>query len=113
MVETGRIYPIAEKAAGVIVRDRTGRVVPSQVVKADKDAEGHLVVASLAFVAENVPGVGYDTYYLDFTPAPPAPAATALRFDQTNLTLENEHLQVRLDPVNGGNRQPDRQAVGQ
>ena len=102
LVETGRIYPIAEKAAGVIVRDRTGRVVPSQVIKADKDAEGHLVVASLAFVVENVPGVGYDTYYLDFTPAPPAPAATALRFDQTNLTLENEHLQVRLDPVNGG-----------
>ena len=65
--------PVADKAAGVVVKDRAGRVVPSQIVKADKDAQGNLIVADVAFPADRSPRRGYDTYYLDFTPqaAPP------------------------------------------
>ena len=102
LVLTGRIYPIAEKVAGVIVRDRAGRVLPSQIVKADRDTQGNLTMASVAFAAEKVPSVGYDTYYLEFTPGPAAAPPSALRFDELRLTLENEHVKVRLDPASGG-----------
>lgn len=103
LVLTGRIYPIVEKAASVIVRDRSGRALPSQIVKADRDKLGNLVMAEIAFPAEQVPSVGYDTYYLEFTPAPGAGLLTPpMRFDEAGLTLENEHLKVRLDPVTGG-----------
>ena len=68
MVLSGRIYPIVERAAGVIVRDRTGHVLPSQIVTADRDKQGNLVMAEIAFPAQKVPSVGYDTYYLEFTP---------------------------------------------
>jgi len=102
LVLTGRIYPIAEKAAGVVVKDRAGRILPSQVIKDDRDRDGNLVMASLAFLAGKVPSVGYDTYYLEFTPQEAAAAASALRIDEPSLTLENEHVKVRLDPVTGG-----------
>ena len=102
VVLTGRIYPLPEKTADVVVKDRAGRLVPSQIVKADRDPQGNLVVASLAFTAQKVPGVGYDTYYLEFTPAAAAMTPTALQIDERNLTLENEHLRVRLDPTCGG-----------
>jgi alpha-mannosidase len=102
LVLTGRIHPIVEKAKGVVVKDPTGRILPSQVIKDDRDRDGNLVMASLAFVSGNVPSVGYDTYYLDFTPQAAAAAASALRIDEPRLTLENEHVQVRLDPVSGG-----------
>jgi alpha-mannosidase len=111
LVLSGRIYPIVEKAAGVIVRDRAGRVLPSQIVKADRDKQGNLVMAEIAFPAEKVPGVGYDTYYLEFTPAPALGAGSALgaglptppmRYDEAGLMLENEHVKVRLDPATGG-----------
>jgi len=104
LVLTGRIYPIVEKAAGVIVRDRAGRVLPSQIVKADRDKQGNLVMAEIAFPAEKVPSVGYETYYLEFTPAAALGTSFDLRFDEPSLTLENEHLKVRLDPASGGVR---------
>jgi hypothetical protein len=104
LVLTGRIYPIVERAKGVAVKDRAGQVVPCQIVKADRDPQGNLVMASLAFPAGKVPGVGYDTYYVEFTPEAAAAAGSALRIDAPTLTLQNEHLQVRLDPVTGGVR---------
>jgi alpha-mannosidase len=99
---SGRIYPIPEKTSGVVVKDRAGRVVPSQIVKAEKDPQGNIEVAELAFSVKDVPAVGYETYYLDFSSEPAAAIQSDLRIDQSGLTLENEHLKVRLDPVNGG-----------
>ncbi len=102
LVLTGRIGPIVEKAASVVVKDRAGRILPSQIIKDDRDRDGNLTVASIAFVAGKVPSVGYDTYYLEFTPAPASAATSALRIDEPGLTLENEHVKVRLDPTTGG-----------
>ncbi len=93
---TGRIYPIREKAQDIVVKDRTGRVVPSQMIKSEKDKQGNLIVADLAFLAEKVPSVGYDTYYLELTPGSVAPAATDLRINEPQLELENEYLKVKL-----------------
>ena len=101
LVATGRIYPIREKASGMVVRDKTGRAVPSQMLKREEDGQGNLVVADVAFVAEQVPSVGYDTYYLELTREPAPPGRTDLRIDEPALELENECLKVKLDAATG------------
>ena len=36
----------------VVVKDRSGRTLPSQIVKSEKDAQGNIIVANVAFPAE-------------------------------------------------------------
>ncbi len=98
----GGFTPSSKKPKDVVVKDHTGHILASQVIKDRRDRDGNLVMASLTFVSGKVPSVGYDTYYLDFTPQAAAAAPSALRIDEPRLTLENEHVQVRLDPVSGG-----------
>jgi alpha-mannosidase len=99
---TGRIFPLPPKTKGIITKTASGVAVPSQIIKSEKDSGGDLIVAEVAFQAEKVPGVGYDTYYLEFTPTAAPPATTDLRIDEANLTMENEHLRIKLDPTTGG-----------
>lgn len=101
-VSTGRIYPIRQRAKGIVVRDKTGRAVPSQMIKRQEDGQGNLVVADVAFVAEQVPSVGYDTYYMELTPEAPPADTTDLRIDESGLELENQYLKVKLDTSTGG-----------
>jgi alpha-mannosidase len=98
LATTGRLYPIRENAKDIAVRDHLGHVVPSQIIKSDKDNKGNLRVADVAFLAGKVPSVGYDTYYLDFLPQAASPAATDLRIDERELTMENEFVKVKLSP---------------
>jgi len=102
LVATGRVYPMPPNTKDVVVKDRSGRAVPAQVVKSQKDGQGNLVVAEVAFQAERVPAAGYDTYYLDFSPQPVPSPRTSLSVDEAKLVLENEHVRVRLDPATGG-----------
>jgi alpha-mannosidase len=76
-------------------------MVASQIVKSKKDGEGNLVVADVAFLADRVPSVGYDTYYLEFTPDVAQPVATDLRIDERGLAMENDLLQVKVSPQHG------------
>ncbi len=101
MATTGRIYPIRANTQDIVLRDRTGRVVPSQITKSEKNDAGSLIVADLAFLATDVPSVGYDTFYLDFLPKAAPPPATDLRIDEQRLALENEFVKVRLSPKFG------------
>ena len=112
VVLTGRIYPMPEKAADMVVKDRAGRVVPSQIVKADRDPQGNLMVASVAFAAEKVPGVGYDTYYLEFTPEAAAAAPSALAGRQPEPDAGERARQSPARPDQRRHEQPDRQALG-
>jgi hypothetical protein len=102
VVTPGRIYPMPAAARDLVVRNRSGQAVPSQMTKRIKDDHGNLVVAELAFLGTDLPSVGYETYYLDFVPQAAPRAVTALQFDESSLVMENEHLRVRLDPVTGG-----------
>jgi alpha-mannosidase len=102
LVATRRIHPVPPQSRDVVVKDRTGRTIPSQVVKRTQDSEGNLVVAEVAFLARDVPAAGYDTYYLQFPSKAAASVATDLRIEESQLTLENEFLRVRLDPTTGG-----------
>ncbi len=101
LARTGRIYPLPEKTQDLIVKDRSGRGVPSQIIKSTKDDQGNLIVAEMAFLASGVPSAGYDTYYLEPTPAGQSAARSNLIIDQSKLTLENEYLRVGLDPTSG------------
>jgi alpha-mannosidase len=101
LVTTGRLYPLRENAKDLVVKDHSGHLVPSQIIKSDKDGQGNLRVADVAFLAKQVPRMGYDTYYLEFTPGAARPEATDLRIDEPQLLFENEFLKVRLSPQYG------------
>ena len=98
---TGRIYPIRENTKDIVVRDHSGRVVPMQVIKSARNDAGNLVVADVAFLAEDVPSVGYDTYQLDFLPEAAPATSTNLRIDEQQLTMENQFVKVTLSPQFG------------
>jgi alpha-mannosidase len=99
---TGRIYPVPADMKDVVVKDSSGRTLPSQIVKAEKDAQGNVIVANVAFRPKEVPSAGYDTYYVDFAPQAVSPATTDLHIDESKLMMENQHLRVRLDATTGG-----------
>ncbi len=98
---TGRLYPPSPNLKGVVIKDASGRLVPNQMIKSEKDDAGNLLVADVAFEASKVPSVGYDTYYLEFTPEPVPSPPTDLEIDESKLSLENEHLKVLLSPKFG------------
>ena len=101
MVLTGRVYPLPENSKAIVVKDRTGAMLPSQVVKSASDGQGNLIVAELAFQAVAVPSTGYDTYYLEPATVPQSAVKTDFTYDESRLLLENEYLRVRLDPKTG------------
>ncbi|MCC7086510.1 MAG: hypothetical protein IT427_16040 [Pirellulales bacterium] len=101
LVMTGRVFPLPIKTEAIVVKDRTGRVLPTQVVKCEKDRQGNLVMAELAFPASMVPSAGYDTFYLESTTGPQPEVKTDLAYDESQLLLENEFLRVKLDPKTG------------
>ena len=100
-VTTGRIYPLPDKMKGVVVKDSAGRVMPSQVIKREVNGEQNLVTGEVAFRAEKVPSIGYDTYYLEFMSEEVAGARTELQVDTANLTMENSLVKVKLNPKTG------------
>ena len=112
MAATGRIYPLPAGAKDVVVKDRAGKAVASQIVRSSKDlTSGNLIVAEVAFQAQQVPSAGYDTYYLDFTSEAAPPVATDLKIDEAKLTLENEHLPRPPGPGHRRHRQPGAQGL--
>lgn len=105
---TGRINLKDHPGKAVTVRDATGRALPSQVIASDtippaweRDAQGDMLVANVAFVADDVPSVGYSTYYLDLSSEPAATGETDLKVEADRFQMENEHLQIKLSPLQG------------
>lgn len=96
VIETGRLVQLPDGARDVVVRDRDGVVVPSQLLSPSIDG-----AMQAAFLAQKVPGVGYDSYLLEPVSDPVAHPATDLRIDEASLTLENGRVRVKLDPVTG------------
>jgi len=99
---TGRIYPIPAHTKGIVVKAGSGETVPAQIIKGEKDDQGNLIVANVEFLAQKTPSIGYDTYYVEFTSTEPPAARMDLRIDESNWTMENEHLRIKLDPITGG-----------
>ncbi len=98
---TGRIYPIPANVKDIIVKHRSGRVVLSQITESYKSNDGDLEVADIAFLAEKVPSLGYDTYYLEFANEANHSTTTDLKVDERQFALENDHLKIGLDQNHG------------
>jgi alpha-mannosidase len=101
LAATGRISGLPSGCRDVVVKDASGRRVPSQILRSERDGRGDLIAAGLAFQADRVPGVGYDTFYLDFPSEPAAAPASDLRVDERNFVMENAFLRVTLSRRHG------------
>ncbi len=77
-----------------LVDNTSGERVPYQAILGDRLQE------TIAFVAKNVPPLGYKTYRLEAAPAAPSFPSGSLRV--SGNTIENEFYRVQLDPVSGG-----------
>ena len=85
----------------VQVRNAAGHSVPMQLLASERTGDGRLVCAQVAFSAQALPSVGYDTYYLATAGEVSAAPVTDLRVDRNALLLENDCVRVMLDPVSG------------
>lgn len=101
LATTGKLYPLPAGSKGVQVTDGRGRKVAAQIVGSSSHRRGEWVAANVAFIAKEVTGVGYDTYRLRFVRKLVKSPGTDLRINEKKLTLENEHLHVRLDAKTG------------
>lgn len=101
LATTGRLYPLPAGTKDIAVIDKSGRRLPSQLAVAERDAKGNLIVANVAFTAENVPSVGYETYGLRFSKDSLPPVPTGLKVDEKALTIENAHMKLAFDADTG------------
>jgi alpha-mannosidase len=90
-------------ARDVVVADPDGQTVPTQILESTRYAEGGLKTVRLAFIARDVPAMGYSTYHVSptgrangETDGGRTPATAVPR-----VTLENRHYRVDLDRATG------------
>jgi alpha-mannosidase len=83
----------------VRVLDSDGRTVPVQLLSADRYDSGGLRGARLAFIASNVPSLGYSVFHVmaDDSDSEETTSNTA----QSISTIENEFFRVTVDPAGG------------
>lgn len=84
----------------VRIVDPAGQDVPVQVRELHRSPTG-LLLASVAFIARDVPAMGYSVFRALPRPAAAGSRATAIAAGPEGLSLENEHCRVRLDPATG------------
>jgi alpha-mannosidase len=91
---------------GIVVTDSEGKAVPAQILESTRYADGGLKTARVAFVACDVPALGFATYHVapersaDGTTHTPASAAS-VRSADSQVALENEHYRMALDRATG------------
>jgi len=83
-------------ASGVSLYDEGGKTVPVELLSAELDGAGAIRAARILFVANDVPPVGYKTYYVRPTGSKPETARTSA------VSIENEFYRVTVDPQRGG-----------
>lgn len=101
LARTGKVYLKDPPARNISVINSAGASVPFQVERAENDTAGNLAMVDLSFLAENVPGIGYDTYRLKFTPDPVESPKSALTVDAAKFEIENPFIRIRLDSTHG------------
>jgi alpha-mannosidase len=88
---------------GIVLTDSEGSNLPVQVVEATRYADGGFKTARVAFIARDVPALGYRVYHVSPAPGgetagksfPTAEPATA------QVRLANEHYRLTLDGTTG------------
>ena len=87
-----------------ILTDSEGGDVPAQIVEASRYGDGSLKTARLAFVARDVPALGYRTYYVEASRRPKAsqpPEGKNEASASKSEILENSLFRIALDPATG------------
>jgi len=97
-VEVRRVLP-GRGVHSLRVREPGGEEVPAQLLASRLRPDGSLEEATVGFVAQGVPPVGWKTYFLceDSLPYPAYDTGLALRESGTRLEMENRYYTLRLD----------------
>ncbi len=85
---------------GLRLLDHAGKAVPVQILASQRAADGGLVQAGIAFVASDVPGLGYAVYRLVPLPSSASPTSGATPVKGADC-IENEHYRVSFDLTTG------------
>ena len=81
---------------GLALVDSDGEQVPFEVEQVERQADGQITGATLIFVAEDVPSLGYKTYYV--TGDSSLPELTIAE----GVSIENDYFSLNVDPQQGG-----------
>ena len=91
--------------AGVDVTGPDGQAVPVQILESTRYADGGLKTARVAFIARDVPALGYTTYHARRRRRPGMPSAPNRRHcDSAEAVLENDLYRVTIDRATGAIR---------
>lgn len=83
---------------GIELTDAQGRAVPSQILESTRYWDGGLQTAHIAFIARDVPAIGYTTYHVAPTKTTQAPQEKPTSGE---THLENDLYRLTLDPSSG------------
>jgi len=81
---------------GLALLDSSGQHVPFEVENVERRTDGGIAGATVIFVAEDVPSLGYKTYYATEDSALPQATVTE------GVSIENDYFAVAVDPQQGG-----------
>ncbi len=90
------------KVKGMLLRDLQGRDVPFQLTETGRNPDGTLNKVVLAFEAEDVPALGYKTYFAvptDGIPKQKFETSIRTEVEGGRYRIENRFYSVRVDPV--------------
>ncbi|HID95298.1 MAG TPA: hypothetical protein EYP53_04475 [Candidatus Latescibacteria bacterium] len=90
------------RAKGVLIKDPQGRDVPFQLTETGRNPDGTLNKVLLTFEAEDVPALGYKTYFAVPTDGiPKRKFATSIRTEVEGgrYKIENRFYSVTVDPI--------------
>ena len=76
-----------------------GQAPALQILESEQNSSGSLLHARIAFVARDVPALGYAVYHL--LPLGSGDSSRLEAGPQQDAVMENEHYQVELDPASG------------
>ena len=78
-----------------------GKTVPAQILEATRYSDGGLKTARVAFVARDVPAMGYGVYHAAASRGPGRTATGSGAPAGNDSLIENDLYRVTLDPVTG------------
>jgi alpha-mannosidase len=84
--------------AGITVFDSADREIPIQVLEATRQSDGTLQQARIAFMACDVPAMGYSLYHV----VPAGSGSISVPDAHAADALENEFFRLSVDPWTGG-----------
>jgi alpha-mannosidase len=77
-----------------------GQGVPVQILASRRHADGTLIQADIAFIAKNIPALGYTVFHA-IPVKTPVPVPLSVQGPSQDGSLENEYYRMKVDPSTG------------